>query len=347
MVEQAANRPDSGRGPPPSRASRSRIDLRSSPKSPGRPSSPRWPDGLAARDPSHRRIGISRRRAETRAAPEVSGLSECHDFVTFPGECCDPQKLCFVVVTKGLAPTTVISVRSEPTQARSRKTVNALLAAAEEEFGEHGYEAAQMTRIAERAQVSVGSMYRFFPDKDSLCRALGDAYIDTITTYFGPDGFRVRNVASIPATLAAVLEASADLRFRHPGVFRLSNEIGGPDQPAAGPARDGLIEYFLSNLEELGVTAARDAPPLRSTLNTMADVSLGLLASLPPDRERYLPILEELAVMLNAYFDRRTRVVATKNGNQKRWRKSRSETDRERFERTLTNSVSEAEPVGR
>lgn len=59
-----------------------------------------------------------------------------------------------------------------PRQARSRETLARLLDAAEAVLGEGGLEAATVPAIAKRAGLSVGAVYRRFPDKDALLRAV-------------------------------------------------------------------------------------------------------------------------------------------------------------------------------
>ena len=59
-----------------------------------------------------------------------------------------------------------------PQQARSRETLNRLLDAAEMLLAEGGLDAATVPGIADRAGVSVGVVYRRFPDKDALLRAV-------------------------------------------------------------------------------------------------------------------------------------------------------------------------------
>jgi AcrR family transcriptional regulator len=65
-----------------------------------------------------------------------------------------------------------IGARKQPRQARSKQLVDAVLQAAAEVFAEHGYARANTNRIAERAGVSVGSLYQYFPNKDSLLAGL-------------------------------------------------------------------------------------------------------------------------------------------------------------------------------
>jgi len=60
-----------------------------------------------------------------------------------------------------------ISPRKQPAQARAKDTVKVILEAAAQVFSEEGY-SATTNRIAERAGVSIGSLYQYFPNKDSI-----------------------------------------------------------------------------------------------------------------------------------------------------------------------------------
>jgi AcrR family transcriptional regulator len=68
--------------------------------------------------------------------------------------------------------------RNVPQQARSRATLARLLAAAEQLLDEGGLDAATVPAIAERAGVSVGVIYRRFPDKDNLLRAVFERFFE-------------------------------------------------------------------------------------------------------------------------------------------------------------------------
>jgi AcrR family transcriptional regulator len=62
--------------------------------------------------------------------------------------------------------------RKLPAQSRSTETVNALLEAAARILERHGFEGYTTNAIAERAGVSIGSFYQYFPNKDALTVAL-------------------------------------------------------------------------------------------------------------------------------------------------------------------------------
>lgn len=78
-----------------------------------------------------------------------------------------------------MSPRTELRPRKKPTQARSKATVEAILGAAAQVFRRQGYAASTTDRIAERAGVSVGSVYQYFPNKDSVLVALAERHIDT------------------------------------------------------------------------------------------------------------------------------------------------------------------------
>jgi AcrR family transcriptional regulator len=64
------------------------------------------------------------------------------------------------------------SARKQPSQERSRHTVDALLAATARVLVRDGYDRASTNRIAEAAGVSIGSLYQYFPSKEALVGAL-------------------------------------------------------------------------------------------------------------------------------------------------------------------------------
>jgi AcrR family transcriptional regulator len=70
--------------------------------------------------------------------------------------------------------------RKLPQQERSRIAVEAILEATTRILTEEGYEKANTNRIAERAGVSIGSLYQYFPNKESLMTALMVQHSDEI-----------------------------------------------------------------------------------------------------------------------------------------------------------------------
>ncbi len=72
------------------------------------------------------------------------------------------------------------AIAKEPSRRRGLARVETLLDGAAAIFAEKGFDAATMTEIAERAGASVGSLYQFFPTKESLADVLRARYGDAI-----------------------------------------------------------------------------------------------------------------------------------------------------------------------
>lgn len=70
----------------------------------------------------------------------------------------------------------VKKMRRAPTQKRSRERVDTILKVACELISTHGSDAMKMGELAEKAGVSIGSLYQYFPDKASVIHALAERY---------------------------------------------------------------------------------------------------------------------------------------------------------------------------
>lgn len=72
----------------------------------------------------------------------------------------------------GADPSRKRAVRTEPTQRRSSQRLDALLDAAAEIVDECGFERLTTQMVAERAGASIGTVYRYFPDRVAVLHAL-------------------------------------------------------------------------------------------------------------------------------------------------------------------------------
>ena len=68
------------------------------------------------------------------------------------------------------------SFRAVPRQSRSQQTVDLILDTAADLFVAVGYDNATTNAIAEKAGISIGSLYRYYPDKESILRSLAERY---------------------------------------------------------------------------------------------------------------------------------------------------------------------------
>lgn len=74
--------------------------------------------------------------------------------------------------------TGAISLRNEPVQARSTARLAGLLDAAAAVIDELGYERLTTAMVAERAGASIGTVYRYFPDRIAVLQALASRNLD-------------------------------------------------------------------------------------------------------------------------------------------------------------------------
>ena len=71
-----------------------------------------------------------------------------------------------------------LTPRKQPKQARAQATIEAILEAAARILVQDGIEAASTNHIAERAGISVGSLYQYFPSKEAVIYALVERHIE-------------------------------------------------------------------------------------------------------------------------------------------------------------------------
>ena len=121
-----------------------------------------------------------------------------------------------------MPPRPQLKPRKRPSQARSKATVEAILVAAAQVFRRQGYAGATTDRIAERAGVSVGSLYQYFPNKDAILVALTERHVD--------DGFALvrellaetfSDVPALEPLLRRFVVAMITLHEREPELHRV------------------------------------------------------------------------------------------------------------------------------
>ena len=91
----------------------------------------------------------------------------------------------------------------EPQRDVGRQRVAELLQAAAAVFQERGFEAATMAEIAARADAKIGSLYRFFPNKDAVAEALMSQYSEALRAEY--DAIHAHAADATPQELADIL----------------------------------------------------------------------------------------------------------------------------------------------
>ncbi len=90
--------------------------------------------------------------------------------------------------------------RKQPKQERAYDSRERILDSAAHIFAEHGYSAGTTNRIAEHANMSIGSIYQYFPNKDAVLATLMERHIAA-----GRDMFVERLSNGLPEALDDLL----------------------------------------------------------------------------------------------------------------------------------------------
>ncbi|MGH8198841.1 MAG: TetR/AcrR family transcriptional regulator [Steroidobacteraceae bacterium] len=107
--------------------------------------------------------------------------------------------------------------RKQPSQERSRVTVDALVEATARILVRESFDKASTNRIAEEAGVSIGSLYQYFPSKEALVAAVIDRHKEELMQIAREALARVgklRLAAAVRALVALAIQAhSVDPRL--------------------------------------------------------------------------------------------------------------------------------------
>lgn len=110
------------------------------------------------------------------------------------------------------------AIRVEPVQARSAARVNALLDAASDAVHELGYEQLTTAMVAERAGASIGTVYRYFPDRIAVLQAVASRNLERASRALVA-ALASRNPSTVVESLDCAVDALVDV-FRQERGFR-------------------------------------------------------------------------------------------------------------------------------
>ena len=197
-----------------------------------------------------------------------------------------------------------LTPRKKPRQARAAMTLDAMFEATIQILVRDGPARLTTTRVAERAGVSVGTMYQYFPHKQALFYAVNERYLDILAEKV-ENACRKMHGASIERMVEVLVTTYWNAKTERPDVTRaLYRSVVDLDN---GP----LIEAFVRRVDK--ATADMFASASDAAFADLAIVNLTLLTSIfgtvRSAFERGLPAPEgralhrQLIVMCCAYLE--------------------------------------------
>lgn len=191
------------------------------------------------------------------------------------------------------------SLRRAPVQRRSADRLDRILDACAELLDETGYELLSTRAVATRAQVPIGSVYRFFADKRALAEALAHRNLLSYTDRVGA------RLAALPdARWRDALDACFDeyvaMKRTVPGFTLI--DFGVPDSRDSNGPNQRVAERLHALLREHLGSDGRDGRLGLACLVGVqsADALLGLAFRAAPGGDQAL--IDETRVLLRAYF---------------------------------------------
>jgi AcrR family transcriptional regulator len=146
--------------------------------------------------------------------------------------------------------------RKSPAQPRSAATVDTILEAAARILEKSGFAGYTTNAVAERAGVSIGSLYQYFPGKDALTVALIERETSMLLTEIAGSG----SEADYKMGLSRMIRAAVAPQMRRPALARLLDfeERRLPIGPRNGHVADLILTELIALLDRDDVQLAGD-----------------------------------------------------------------------------------------
>src|SRR4029077_10780716 len=107
--------------------------------------------------------------------------------------------------------------RKTPVQTRAEATVEAIFEATIQVLLRHGGDRLTTTRVAERAGVSVGTLYQYYPNKESLLFAVVEGHMEKMTVAVEA-ACEQAHQKPLSEMIKSVVEAFIDAKMERPDI---------------------------------------------------------------------------------------------------------------------------------
>lgn len=187
--------------------------------------------------------------------------------------------------------------KKSPRQARSKATVEAIIQASAQLLEEEGYAPLTTNGVAQRAGVSIGSVYEYFPGKDAIVAAVATQLVEVSLQKMQAALLSVEGMEFEPAMRSWIYSLYAVSRDQHRLLKVLLFQVPFIHKV---PAVEGL-RTELFRLALIGASKTREhlfIAPSRESLyliTTMTGSALLQLAIMPPPGLQVEAIIDELA----------------------------------------------------
>ncbi|CAL9341691.1 TetR/AcrR family transcriptional regulator [Streptomyces sp. NPDC091294] len=195
-----------------------------------------------------------------------------------------------------------LAPRRKPRQVRAELTRERILTAAAHVFADYGYAAGTTNRIAERARMSIGSLYQYFPNKDAILAELLVRHIDR-GAWTGADELDMAP-GSLPEVVRSLVRDAIDHHRDDPQLLQIMFE----EAPASSELIEAIDRHGKMRVGQVREVFARHPDVRVQDLDTAAELVVGtvemnthkLMASPRPVQVERLEA--ELVAMITRYL---------------------------------------------
>lgn len=197
-----------------------------------------------------------------------------------------------------------LAPRKLPSQARSRATFDAIVEACTRLLPRLGYAGTTTNHVAERAGVSIASLYEYFPNKDAIVAQVAERLVDRVLRRLAKEAPRVLEapeddalrvwIGIVHETVARERALFTVFTYQVPYTNRL-------DAMQAVSSR--LLEFSQEAHRRAGGLVRREISPatMRLIVNLVSSTLMQLVLD-PPDDVTEEELLDELARRIAAWI---------------------------------------------
>ncbi len=198
--------------------------------------------------------------------------------------------------------------RARPKQDRAKKTYNLILSTAEILLEEVGYEKFTTNKLAEKANLRIRSIYRYFPNKLAIIKALAERHAEKDRQFHRQFSILENAAVSWSEALNNIIDNYYEMQINTPAYMAARRALN--DSPE-------LMEYDDRSVLELSREFARS---LKIIIPDMDEEKLGIISTtiidiadtmiyrahkylhIRNDRDQASEIIKELKFVLKSYL---------------------------------------------
>ncbi len=198
----------------------------------------------------------------------------------------------------------VLEPRKSPVQARSAASVDAILEATVQVLLRVGKQRLTTTKVAQRAGVSVGTLYQYFPNKSALLKAALKRHLDEITEAIElicheQKGHSLEQMAA--ALITTFLSAKMKDAKTSVALYAVSADVDGAKiaQETGARSNKAVVGMLQTASERLIIDPELVASMLQGL---MVGVSRRLLESKAPEKQ-FDAVRQEMILLASTYLN--------------------------------------------